>query len=428
MKKVIVFILALILSFSFSISSFATDNYTEYFSKEREFVVVDNALDSSTYLYSDKETGYLYSRNIDTKEENLIYKGNVTNHYIYNGQIYCVVNGKTLIKIDIDKKFSQTIFITNKNIDKIYANEDLIFYLANNTIYRYHIESRKTDILVTDDYIHYFYPYSNYVIEFGDGDGEIYRLTSTGELVIKTPIENYSFLEENNSTIITSRAPVNVHGRILPLTEYDDGEYFTQSGNACALLSNGGCHEPGHACSKNLNTCNNCITYNDAAQCFGFAHYVFNKIWGYDVDHSTDRHYHDEDIDSIPSAKNFLWNCPSGTHLRVTGPHTMGHSIIIADVTTSGVYIYHANGHGNCRVDYEYMSFYTFIDNYDHVEFSYYDDNHSFGNSKGYDDYRHWDKCTRTSCNGKTNFEAHTFTTSGNYAVCECGYRIVIAK
>lgn len=88
MKNFLALILALIMIFSVSVAAFATDNYSEYFSVEREFDVVDNALDYSTYLYSNEETGYLYSRNVDTKEERLIYDKNVTNHYVWDGNIY----------------------------------------------------------------------------------------------------------------------------------------------------------------------------------------------------------------------------------------------------------------------------------------------------------------------------------------------------
>lgn len=56
---------------SVSVAVFATDNYSQYFSAEREFTVVDNALDYSTYLYSNEETGYLYSRNVAQKKNAL---------------------------------------------------------------------------------------------------------------------------------------------------------------------------------------------------------------------------------------------------------------------------------------------------------------------------------------------------------------------
>ena len=45
MKKVFVLILSLIMIFSVSGETFATDSYSNYFSEEREFTVVDNALD-----------------------------------------------------------------------------------------------------------------------------------------------------------------------------------------------------------------------------------------------------------------------------------------------------------------------------------------------------------------------------------------------
>ena len=424
MKKLLSLILVLIMVCSVSSTSFAADSYTEYFSEEREFVVVDNALDSSTYLYSDKETGYLYSRNIDTKEENLIYKGNITNHYVYNGDIYGVLNGNNIIKISKNNKIAQTILMTNNVIDQFYVNDDLIFYLANNAIYRYHIESKKTDLLVQDSYIHYFYPYSNYIIEFGNGNGEVYRLNTSGKFFTETRLENYTFLEEANSNIITPRAAVNVHGKSLPLSAYLDESYFTKTGSACKKVAKGGCHGSGEVCVNNVGECSSCKDHYGAAQCMGFSHYVFKQLWEHEVSNAQT---HSRSLSSILDTSEFLWDCPSGTELRVTGPQTTGHSIIIADVTTTGVYVYHANGHGGCKVYYEYMSFATFKSNYNYVEYSY-DGEHTFGSGTGYDSLRHWNKCTRSGCNGKTNFESHTFTTSGNYKVCDCGYRVAITK
>lgn len=101
MKRIVVFILALTMIFSASSISFAADSYTEYFSEEKEFVVTDNAVDWSTYFYSDEENGYLYSRNVDTEEIKLIYPQNVTEHYLWKENIFCVVNGKSIVKITV---------------------------------------------------------------------------------------------------------------------------------------------------------------------------------------------------------------------------------------------------------------------------------------------------------------------------------------
>ena len=109
MKKVIVFILALTMLFSSSSISFAADSYSEYFSEEREFIVTDNALDWSTYFFSDEENGYLYSRNVDTEEIKLIYAQNVTEHYLWEENIFCVVDGKNIVKITVTGQNPQTI-------------------------------------------------------------------------------------------------------------------------------------------------------------------------------------------------------------------------------------------------------------------------------------------------------------------------------
>lgn len=431
MKRLFVLILALAMIFSASGEAFAVDSYAEYFSAEREFTVVDNALDYSTYLYSNEETGYLYSRNVDTKEERLIYDKNVTNHYVWNGSIYCVVDGNSIVKITASGSNPETILTTEKDIDRLYVNDDLIFYQMDNAIYRYYIESGATDCIVEADYIYFFYPYSNFVVEWGTGDGVVYRVDTSAVNSVDssgtpntTTLDEYTFIEEINVQAAAAATVTYVHGKRIPITIYPNGSYYNKTGRACT------CHDSAERCtninSNGVGTCYSCEKFNGSAQCAAFAHYVYNYLWGFKVNKDTDKNPRNELINSGPAAREFLWSIESGTHLRVvinTNKYYGEHSLTIAEVGTTGVTIYHANGSGGCEVEYEFLTFENFASKYKEVIFSY-DSIHTTRSSYTYDERIHWYPCTSSSCNAKKGIAYHSlFANSQGKAECSvCGY------
>ncbi len=428
MKNFLALILALIMIFSVSVAAFATDNYSEYFSVEREFDVVDNALDYSTYLYSNEETGYLYSRNVDTKEERLIYDKNVTNHYVWDGNIYCIVDGNSIVKIAVDGSDPETILTTEKDIDRLYVNDELIFYQMDNSIYRYYIESGITDCIVEADYIYFFYPYSNFVVEWGVGDNIVYRVDTSAVNSVDgtgttntTTLDEYTFIEEIHANAVSSSSTY-VNGQTIPLTDYPNGSYYTKTGEKCKQEANGGCHRSGGVCKYDIGACPNCKSYNGAAQCMGFAHYVYKQIWGVDTN-KNEKHNRNTGTGSAAAAREFLWGISSGTELRVTGPHTTGHSIIVANITDSGVYIYHANGDGTCKVEYEYFTFSNFASEYSYIQYSY-DARHIFNNNYVINNAIHWKECSHGNCNGIGSKAYHSYRLNNHgISVCvECNH------
>lgn len=427
MKRLLVLILALAMIFSASGEAFAVDSYSEYFSAEREFTVVDNALDYSTYLYSDEETGYLYSRNVDTKEERLIYDKNVTNHYVWNGSIYCVVDGNSIVKITASGSNPETILTTAKDIDRLYVNNDLIFYQMDNAIYRYYIESGATDCIVEADYIYFFYPYSNFVVEWGIGDSVVYRVDTSAVNSVDsssasntTTLDGYTFIKEIKAQAAITATATSVHGVGLPLSRYSHGRYYNKIGRACT------CHDSLESCtnidSNGVGTCYSCEKFNGAAQCMGFAHYIYYQIWGVNVSGIS---YLNKSLNTSVEARDFLWSISSGTEVRVKGPETYGHSIIIANVTGNNVTIYHANGSGGCMVEYETMSFADFVADYNYIIYTYSANNrHSFSSLYSYDGSLHWTPCTTNNCNGKGNLSHHSLvpTSQGKSQCSVCGY------
>lgn len=429
MKRLFVLILALAMIFSASGEAFAVDSYAEYFSAEREFTVVDNALDYSTYLYSNEETGYLYSRNVDTKEERLIYDKNVTNHYVWNGSIYCVVDGNSIVKITASGSNPETILTTEKDIDRLYVNDDLIFYQMDNAIYRYYIESGATDCIVEADYIYFFYPYSNFVVEWGTGDGVVYRVDTSAVNSVDssgtsntTTLDEYTFIEEINVQAAAAATAVTVHGKSLPLSEYPNGNYYTKNGNPCKSVSAGGCHESGAVCKyEEIGSCPNCKDYNGGVQCVAFAHYIYYQIWGVNV---SGKDENEVDTSSEAKAREFLWSISSGTELRVRLKDSIyKHSLVVVGTSRTDVTIYHANGSGKCQVEYQTLTFEGFASKYEAVV-SKYNNRHSFRTTYTFDERIHWHQCKTSGCNGKTDIAYHSlFINSQGKAECSvCGY------
>lgn len=408
MKKVFVLILSLIMIFSVSGETFATDSYSNYFSEEREFTVVDNALDYSTYLYSDEETGYLYSRNVDTKEERLIYDKNVTNHYVWGGNIYCVVDGNSIVKIAVDGSDPETILTTEKDIEQLYVDNDIIFYLANNVIYRYHRASEITDIIASDKNIYFFYPYTNFTVEYGDGsENQEIKRTCRATRSAAIVVDEYSFM--NFSVPTQAASSVTVHGKTIPYSTYSDGTYFNKTGTRCS------CHTSATKCPYGLN-CNICmvVTGNNgkATQCHAFGCSVYKYIWGA---FGTKNNYDNNPvaIDSESKAREMFWKLPAGTMVRAyyKGSAVSNHTFVITDVNSTGVTIYEANNPGYCIVSYKSFSFAQVAKSYSKIAYTY-TGNHSFGTDYGYDDSVHWNKCTTSRCAAGTNFAYHNLTTN----------------
>lgn len=420
MKKVIVFILALMLVFSSSISSFASDSYTELFSKEGTFNVADNTINQSTYLYSDEDTGHLYSYNIETEEETLIYKDNITDYYVHEEYIYCVINGNKIIRINANGTNPKEMIVTNLGINQIYANDDIIYYSTDNSIYQYYISSKTNNCIVNDENIYFFFPCSNIIVEWNTIDN--YRNIKqkniqTNQIDIK---DAFSF--DNSININTTRAStVYIHGKRIPKTDYPNLSYYSDNSSAC------NCHDLNSCCDSETSC--NCKTYKGLDgiykyQCRAFAAEMYNYIWGtsnYSLSNLTQRN-----IDSTLAARNYIRSLPTGSLIdaeTIYGPH----AFILAGFTDTGVTIYEANWPSNCQVRYITLSYSDFNTFYKYFNETYIG-NHTYSSTYSYSSQYHWKNCSMTTCNGSSPYVLHSFTNTGGINSCFCGYVATTSK
>lgn len=428
MKKLLVISLTLIMILSSYSPTFAVDSYSEYFSEEREFVVNDDTYNYSTYFYSDDETGYLYSRNVDTKEVQLVFSQNVATHYLWNEHLYCVVDGKNIVKISITGQNPETILTTNNSIEQLYVNDDIIFYLSDNAIYRFHRESERTDLIASDENIYFFYPYTNFIVEYGDGS-ENQEIKRTGIASRSTnSLNTYTFL--TNSTGTAANTTYKIHGITVPYSPYTHGKYFNTSNTSPCP-----CHPNDPDCSS-PSTCGSCKSENGSYQCAAFAHTVHKKIWG---NYGTKVNYYD-DIHTAALAREVFWNIPSGTTVRtalrgnytnsnlpsdsvIQSPNFSKHSFIVTNVTETGVTVYEANWPKACIIKHITLTFEELAERYIDVCWIF-DTSHTFGSTYEYNNSIHWKKCTSQNCNGKTNIGYHQYQlNSQGLSVCSvCNY------
>ncbi len=132
------------------------------------------------------------------------------------------------------------------------------------------------------------------------------------------------------------------------LKEYPDGSHFTKNGKACTTHS--GCDYMGSC---------NCMNFNNAIQCVGFAKYVYYNLRGKKwsaADQTTVNLYNP----SGEALKNVLLGKPSGTYIYTL--YGGGHALAVTNTTPEGITVYEANSsrYDLCGVRYTYYDWDSF--------------------------------------------------------------------
>ncbi|MCM1299124.1 MAG: hypothetical protein NC203_08410 [Firmicutes bacterium] len=142
---------------------------------------------------------------------------------------------------------------------------------------------------------------------------------------------------------------------------YPDGSYFSKSGEECS------CHggEKGNPCKPKI-ACN-CINFEDAIQCAGFAKKVYYETNGRSLPPQASQISKDMYL-TVDSAKNlFMHNntSPEAVYVRVNTRTDLDpkgeHSLVIVFSTSSKVTVYHANYGASCLVRYEDYTWENFV-------------------------------------------------------------------
>ncbi|MBQ7096828.1 MAG: hypothetical protein IJN96_02005 [Clostridia bacterium] len=121
---------------------------------------------------------------------------------------------------------------------------------------------------------------------------------------------------------------------------YAAGDYFSKNGKACA------CHNQ-NKCVPEKRGCN-CKHVAGTAQCYAFALWCENKLWGYN-DVSSPKKF--QNIGSVSAGKlttskikELIEKAPIGSHIRTNGSN---HSMILISKNSNGFTVAQANGSNN---------------------------------------------------------------------------------
>lgn len=415
MKKLLSLILVLIMVCSVSSTSFAVDSYTEYFSEEREFTVGNNTYGFSTVFFSNEEdNNYLYSRNVDTKVETLIVAYPVLEVFLWDEILYCSTPSNKLIKMSITGDEIEELITVDNTITQIYANGELVFFSTPNSIFRYHIDSNTNDKIIDDENIGFFYPYSNYVVEWSRNDEKnAYRYDVSDDSIV--PLDDYTFMKRIGYAQHMSRSTYNINGIPLPYTSGYLGvnRYYNTLPNntSCAAHHSAGpCDDINGFHENDLDdNCQICRCYPDPAgvdlyayQCAGFALEVYDNIFG-DFPSKTNVN---REINGEADARNFFEDIHIGTLARGRRG-SYDHSFIVLNITNTGVTIYESNINGPCMNTTSTLTFAKFDEKYSKIKYTY-EGIHSFS-GYSYDRNYHWKACITSNCGYTKDRELHDF-------------------
>ena len=386
--------------------SFSATGYKECFSSSEEFIDQSwNPIFDNIYVFvydencvygemPDLKLGALYRNDVVKREFTLLIDDNVSFCDLVEERIFYSV-GKDIFSVDVFGGDKKLILTAADNISQFIANEELVFYVINEKMYRYHISSKTTDYVCETPDIEFFKVISNnevnwwkmnpeWSIEYLETDTiPMYHFyyTSLMDSVVNRQVGAYEreaqtkksdslhgkyaavypfaveasilkgFKYKTTAALASSYTINNVS---IPLSNLQSGKYYNildpNNPPSTVFATTSPCtyHANGVVTTR-------CASYNGSRQCAAFGMYIYNAIFG-----------------SLPSATTYNYNFTSsgavasylsarcaGAMIRVKNN---GHSIIIAKVDISGqkVVIYDANSDNMCKIDLREISFATF--------------------------------------------------------------------
>lgn len=204
------------------------------------------------------------------------------------------------------------------------GNREVVFFVADHTIYRYHALSKQIDAILTDDTIVTFYPITSYMLLLGRSITEIsnaavvisdevqvglaYTLydayehqekatTIPDEYIYRTECGPYMLYREEADASVNA----SINGKTIPHPDYPSGSIWDRDDG-----------------------------------CAGFARFIYNYCFG---------NYGTTVTTGMP--KQFTYSAISHLNKGARLRFTKQHSAILVGATSSSVTLYHANWHDN---------------------------------------------------------------------------------
>lgn len=307
------------------------------------------------------------------------------------------------------------VFYENNIIYGSIGNSNVVFFSTADTIYRYHIDSNKVDIIINNDEMIWFYPLSDFKVIYGvyNENEPISRKQNITCSI--TPLDNCSYFIFDSYTGINDEVP-SPH-KALSMTGYKGAYYILQTKRSSYTIGNATIPLPGYNDGDKYTG-----SYGGGYECHGFGLYVYAQMWG---SHTFGEKIYLGAMNSTLGAKQLLSSLPDGSLVRFNDsddeifPY---HTVIVLNASSSGITVYDANSDGNDTVRLYYMSYSTVIGKWDRIEYVRIPcDSHALSNWISYDSQYHCKKCN--SCDYKQNFGLHYATVPGTNVSCNlCNY------
>ena len=143
-----------------------------YLKEERkfEFKSVGYGYDNCFFISNEEDNGYFYMENVVTKEKTKVLEKHVVTCFSYEEYLYCILENNSIIRILYTGEDETLIFEGESEISRLYVDgyNDIrvLYFMMNNTCYRYFINEKILDKLFYHENTYYFIPISNYEIEW----------------------------------------------------------------------------------------------------------------------------------------------------------------------------------------------------------------------------------------------------------------------
>ena len=402
--------------------------------------------------------GYLYVRDYDTGEVDLLIDRPVSAIAVGGHEVYAILEDSTVAVASLEDGTMQDLCtIPDAKLHELYSVPGNLCFVYGNMVCIFDLESKELKEYQMRDTVAEYTPLTNLRFMWCDTNHNIYlhdiRTGADTEIDVwyfEYAVDNlllYNNLEYLDyarkigdelaagtyqpSPSTTGAAPVEMRsatseaavqatpaaGQRLPLSEYPKGSFFTTTGGTCG---------PNH---------DHCKETYGGYQCEGFARYVYATyahMQGFDYySHLNTAHFDSGRVstamNSEPSLKAFLCSLPAGSYVRFVRKNAQsgtemgvgGHAVVICGATNSGVTLYDANFDNRCGVDYRTADYAWFFQRYSRV---YRCLAHNYGSAVPYSSAYHKVPCTYSGCNGYLLYQHYAATPGSNAKCLACGY------
>lgn len=221
------------------------------------------------------------------------------------------------------------------------GNREVVFFVADHTIYRYHALSKQIDAILTDDTIVTFYPITSYMLLLGRSINEISNaaVVISDEVQVGLAYTLYDAYEHQEKA-------TTIPDEYIYRTECGPYMLYREEADASVNASINGKLIP-HASYPNGSI------WDGDGQCAGFARFIYYYLFGT---------YGTATTAGMP--KTFTYSAISGLRKGARLRFNDSHSAILVGASSSSVTLYHANWAGEYNeVTYSNYS-YTYCQNY----------------------------------------------------------------